>query len=150
MARRTSNPGKGTSRTQRGAGRGTDIGAIIARAQTTGVISTGFSAGARPLQYLDLTSVDFMTMNNMIVSGRQAFAALPSRIRSRFQNDPYQLLRFVENEDNREEAIRLGLITPETPRPKRIHEMTADEWIAMERRRDEVREEANPRPKGAS
>ena len=35
---------------------------------------------------------------------------LPADLRKRFSNDPGQLLSFLENEDNRAEAIKLGLV----------------------------------------
>lgn len=55
---------------------------------------------------------DFQSAMNVIVEGREAFAALPSRTRARFQNDPGQFLAFVHDDRNRAEAVSLGLIDP--------------------------------------
>jgi hypothetical protein len=37
------------------------------------------------------------------------FMSLPAKIRSRFQNDPGAFLDFVQNPENRDEMIELGL-----------------------------------------
>lgn len=58
------------------------------------------------------TSMDYHAMHNKLVDAQREFAGLPSRIRSRFNNDPYQLIRFVEEPANRPEALTLGLVTP--------------------------------------
>lgn len=38
------------------------------------------------------------------------FAAFPSEIRDRFNNDPQNFLKFISVDSNRDEAVRLGLI----------------------------------------
>lgn len=46
------------------------------------------------------------------------FDSLPAKLRKRFDNDPGQLLDFLADPANKEEAIRLGLVDPpiqETP-----------------------------------
>lgn len=52
-----------------------------------------------------------------------AFRTLPSKIRNRFHNDPRELWTFVNDPENSEEAVRLGLLKtleePEPEQPKR-------------------------------
>jgi hypothetical protein len=36
--------------------------------------------------------------------------ALPAKIRAKFDHDPNALLQFLQNEENRDEAIQIGLI----------------------------------------
>jgi hypothetical protein len=36
--------------------------------------------------------------------------ALPAKIRARFDHDPNALLQFLQNDQNRDEAIQIGLI----------------------------------------
>ena len=44
-----------------------------------------------------------------------AFLALPPHVRNRFHNSPAELWEFVMDENNREEAIRIGLIDKKAP-----------------------------------
>lgn len=61
--------------------------------------------------YGDFTDVvDYETSLQRIDRAQQSFAALPAKIRDRFHNDPAELIEFVSNADNRDEAIKLGLI----------------------------------------
>ena len=46
---------------------------------------------------------------NLITSARQQFEALPSHIRARFENSPIKLLEFVNNPDNYDEGVKLGI-----------------------------------------
>lgn len=140
IKRKFAEPAAKDGRTKRGAAI-TDIESIIKRA-TTGALTSA----AQP-RFMDLTAIDYMAANNRLVDGRRAFMQLNSKIRARFQNDPYQLLRFLDDPENHEEAVKLGLKThTETP-PKRIFDMTEAEWLQMEEKRQEAKSEANPRPK---
>lgn len=87
-----------------------DINQITARYLKTGVL--GNPNATRQAQFGDYTSMDFMEMRNLIADVDQLFNSLPSRIRKRFNNDTYQLIRWIENPDNNEEAIKLGLKEP--------------------------------------
>lgn len=86
-----------------------DINKITARYIKTNVLGT---PGGQPRQPIfgDFTSIDFQTMQNTIADVEQNFNSLPSRIRNRFKNSPYQLIRFVEQPENRSQAIKLGLV----------------------------------------
>lgn len=59
---------------------------------------------------------DFQSAMNTITQAKREFMALPAKMRSRFNNDPAELIAFIEDTDNRDEAIRLGLI----PKPDTI------------------------------
>ena len=52
---------------------------------------------------------DFQTAMNLIVDAKHEFMQLPAKIRSRFNNDPAQLIDFLEDPENDQEAIALGL-----------------------------------------
>lgn len=45
------------------------------------------------------------------LDAREAFMALPARVRRRFENDPGVLLDFLADPNNRSEAVELGLLT---------------------------------------
>lgn len=61
-------------------------------------------------QFGDMTANDFTDMQNKIRSAVNMFNDLPSETRNRFDNSPAELLRFMENPDNRDKAIEYGII----------------------------------------
>lgn len=97
-----------------------DINFIAERFKLTGDIPqmpNGFQWGA------EIDNVfDYQTAMNAVVAGDRAFMQLPAKLRARFQNDPQQLMEFLLDKDNDEEARKLGLkvttITQEAPEPK--------------------------------
>lgn len=88
-----------------------DINNIIERYVNTGVLGDPLNPGSVSPQFGDFsTSYDFHAAQTLIVQAEQAFDALPAAIRNRFHNDPGELLAFLEDESNREEAINLGIV----------------------------------------
>ena len=47
---------------------------------------------------------------NAVLAAQDEFMELPAQLRARFNNDPALLIDFLEKEENREEAIKLGLV----------------------------------------
>ena len=89
-----------------------DINKIISKFQRTGVVThVNKHAG----QYGFAPAIDFQSALALVAQARDQFADLPSKIRSRFGNDPQQFLAFCENPDNRSEMALLGLLKPEPP-----------------------------------
>ncbi|AZL82772.1 internal scaffolding protein [Apis mellifera associated microvirus 3] len=80
-------------------------------------------------QYGDVFDIaDYQEALNTVIKAEAAFAALPAALRDRFQNDPANLLAFVEDSANYEEALRLGLVGPRPSAAERPHESgVADE-----------------------
>lgn len=66
----------------------------------------------QPAMFGDFTSIDFQDMQNAIADIEQQFASLPAKLRNKFGYQPYQLIRWLENPANQDEAKRLGLIGP--------------------------------------
>lgn len=69
-------------------------------------------------RFMELSSDSFHDMLNKVTDAQSAFRGLPARVKTRFSNDPYQLLRFMENPANRAEAERLGLVDPQYVSPE--------------------------------
>ena len=90
-----------------------DINQILARYQKTGIlVEPGVGSGLSPV-FGDFTDVvDYQTAQNAIIDVQETFAQLPSSLRARFDNDPAALLAFLGKEENRNEAISLGLVNP--------------------------------------
>lgn len=59
----------------------------------------------------DFTNVpDFHTAMNLIRQAEEGFMQVPADVRARFGNDPQRFMDFLEDDGNREEAIKLGLL----------------------------------------
>jgi len=62
-------------------------------------------------RYGDFSGIgDYHTALNRVIAAQDEFEALPAQIRARFDNDPANLIEFLENEKNRPEAEELGLV----------------------------------------
>ena len=64
-------------------------------------------------KYGDMTANDFAKMQATVLQAKMSFEALPSEVRNRFSNSPELFLKFMEDPENRREAIELGLINPD-------------------------------------
>lgn len=96
---------EGETRTKGSLKDDSDINLIMKRFERTGILPQ--VGGGR---FEDLQEVDYQTAMNLTIEAGQAFASLPARMRERFGNDPAQLLRFLEDPRNREEAVALGIV----------------------------------------
>lgn len=86
-----------------------DINVIMARYMRTGTLDF---LNQREAQYADVTGRDYQQAMLLVAGARSMFQELPSELRSRFDNEPQKLLEFMENEQNLDEAIKLGLVRP--------------------------------------
>lgn len=53
---------------------------------------------------------DFQSAMNNIAQAKLEFMKLPAKTRTRFNNDPAELLKFVHDDENYDEAVKLGFI----------------------------------------
>jgi phage internal scaffolding protein len=86
----------------------TDINNILRQFNITGLLPEN------PLspRYGDFSGIgDYQSALNAVIAAESEFEALPAQIRARFNNNPEELINFLENADNKDEAIALGLIT---------------------------------------
>ena len=84
--------------------------------------TTGFLPGLREAEavYGDFTNpelTNYQDAMNIVLSANELFAQLPPRVRERFANDPVNLILFVQDGNNRKEAIELGILQPEKAEP---------------------------------
>ena len=90
-----------------------DINKIMDRYFRTGCLSDPLNQ-MKPGTYGDFTGMgDYMENMNKIVQAREMFEALPAKVRERFGNNPGAMIDFVMDPDNKDEAIRLGLLKEE-------------------------------------
>lgn len=87
----------------------TDINNILRQFNITGQLP-GSTISPR---YGDFTGIsDFKTALDRVNATYDEFESLPAQIRAQFDNDPAALIDFLDNEENREEAEKLGLLEP--------------------------------------
>lgn len=103
--RRVSHPVGGPRVTDGSQAEACDVNTIVKQFTRTGLLPQ--RQGAR---YEDVSSLDYMEMRNFLADREALFRGLPARVRARFGGDYYQLLRWLENPENREEAVKLGLV----------------------------------------
>lgn len=85
-----------------------DINRIVARALSGKAVEY---FNKRPAGYADVSDVpDYRTALDRVIEARKVFDGLPAVVRKRFGNDPEEMVQFVRDEKNREEAEKLGLL----------------------------------------
>ena len=91
-----------------------DVNCILKKYDKTGLIT---HVQKIEQQFGDVTGLDFKTAQDLVTNSTTMFNQLPSVIRDRFKNNPMHLLAFMENPENRAEAIELGLIDSRSDPP---------------------------------
>lgn len=87
-----------------------DINKIVAKLDKTGMIA--HLNAAQPF-YGDVSGlISFQDAQNIVARGEELFMSLTADIRERFLNDPARLIAFLNDEANRDEAVKLGIVTP--------------------------------------
>lgn len=128
-----SNP-QSVSMTERSHKGETDINKIVARAEKNKV----FPVSTRPAIFADFSGYDFERNMITIAKANEAFMSLPVDIRKRFNNNVSELVAFVEDPKNKDEAIKLGLVVDLTKKP-----------VYVDKKQPEAQPEAGQAPAGA-
>lgn len=84
-----------------------DVNNIMARYRKTGQIT---HLAKHQGSYADVSEIpDLSQALDQVTKAQQAFDALPSELRARFGNSPVNMIEFLQNDNNIDEAIKLGL-----------------------------------------
>jgi len=84
-----------------------DINVILKKFGKTGVMPINTSEALYP----DFSeAVDYHTALNQIIAAESEFDRLPSHLRKHFDNDPSKLVYFMQDKNNYDQAVELGLI----------------------------------------
>ena len=86
-----------------------DINNIMSRFERTGVDTF---ASDNEQRYSDATAVDFQSAMNLVIQAESMFSEMPASLRKRFDNDPAEFLRYIDDPANIEDSIKLGLRRP--------------------------------------
>ena len=84
-----------------------DINTIMAQYRANGLIDHVNTYGGR-YGFLP-TESDFHANLQSVMDAQDAFASLPSKIRTKFENDPAKFLGWVMDPSNKDEILKLGL-----------------------------------------
>lgn len=88
-----------------------DINNIIKKYNKTQTITHTNSIQGK---YGDFSNVaDYHDALNRVMDANEKFMGLPSEMRAKFKNDPAELIKFVSDDKNYDQAIELGLIETE-------------------------------------
>lgn len=98
-----------------------NINNIMKRFRTTGELP--MSSG-KPI-FGDFTGItDYQTALNNVLEAQANFEQLPPLVRKKFENDPGKLDEYLKNPDNKQEAIKLGLLKPDpVVKPDKLDEI---------------------------
>lgn len=122
----------GNSKVQQSPAAGSErVSAIVAR-HTPGQY-VGDPRATRMPKFLEMPS---MTLHEILMKADQArlaFGSLPSRLKGKFQNNPVLMLQWIEQPENRQEALKLGLVVPT---PEEAHKLAGD--AARARRGEQI------------
>lgn len=96
-----------------------NINNIMAKYQKTGLVD---HITKHSPMYGEFDPIDFQTALDTIKDGEAMFAELPSQARKYFNNDPAEFMTFVQDPDNIDKLVELGLASkpvqaPETTDP---------------------------------
>lgn len=87
----------------------TDINNILRQFNITGQLPES----TLPPKYGDFSGIsDYKTALDRVIAADEEFMNLPATLRARFNNDAAELIEFLNNDQNRLEAEKLGLIEP--------------------------------------
>lgn len=85
-----------------------DINQIIEKFERTGLMT---HVSDRVAKYGDFSEVvDYQTALNMVHRAEEMFMELPVKLRNRFENDPLKMVEFLQDPQNAQEAVELGLV----------------------------------------
>lgn len=85
-----------------------DINRLVARAKAGEDLSSFVRVG----QYMDMTQVptDLRSALAIVQRAQDLFMSLDANVRERFGNDPAKMVDFLNDDKNRDEAEKLGLV----------------------------------------
>ena len=85
-----------------------NINNIMQRYATQGILPATNAAAA---QYADVSNIgDYMECLQVVQNAQNAFDSLPSALRKELDNNPANLVTFIQNPANKERCVEYGLL----------------------------------------
>lgn len=102
---------KSVSRAKQSFQKEANINTIMAKYAKSGLLVDPMCVSTRMPQFGDFSAVnDFQSMQNRVLEVKRYFDSLPAVVRLRFNNSPDELLKFMSDDKNKDEALKLGLL----------------------------------------
>lgn len=115
-----------------------DINKIIAGYEKTGMVT---HLNSKEPFYGDVSEIgDYEHCLEVVKEAEELFGAMEAKVREKFKNDPAEMIDFLEDPSNIEEAVKLGMVVEREKPP--IVTTPGDTTIPLERA-----ETALPEPK---
>lgn len=103
-----------------------DINQIIRRHGIDMIQKTAMLA-SREFQFDDVTGNDFQEAMEKVLKAQHTFESLPSQIRKEFDHNPAVFLDFVQNPENADRMVELGLANKQVePQPVQVMVMNPE------------------------
>lgn len=102
-----------------------DVNYILAKFAKDGALDPNDLSKKMP-HYGDYSQVNYLAALEVVTRAKADFDILPSSIRAMFSNDVSQMLDFIADPANAEEAVRLGILNENdyvTPVPIQVPEV---------------------------
>ncbi|AZL82900.1 internal scaffolding protein [Apis mellifera associated microvirus 21] len=93
-----------------------DINEIMRNYDKTGVIDLKNHGLGHFVDLVDLPT--YQESLDLVIAAEESFMALPAETRKRFSNDPGEMIKFLQDPENKKEAQKLGLVNPDKPTPE--------------------------------
>lgn len=97
----------GVTMTKQSMARDCDINNIMQKYQKTGLLNHVNEHEGNYGNFIGCE--DYHTSQNLLLEAEKLFDSIPSSIRKKFENSPYEFLQFTQNPENSEQMIELGL-----------------------------------------
>lgn len=92
-----------------------DIHEILKQYQKTGIIN---HIQSRQAEFADLpAAMDYQEAIEIVRTAQEGFSELPSKVRERFANDPFNLLAALNDPGMRDELVELGILNAPAAAP---------------------------------
>jgi len=112
------------SRTKKGMREMVNVNAILRKYRQTGILT---HVSSKDGTYGDFSEIkDFAGALNTVIKAKEQFELLPAEVRSRFGNNPQELIKFLQDPKNVDESVKLGLRVKKEP-PKNVNTQSASQ-----------------------
>lgn len=94
----------------------------------------------QPMYIDNYNNLDYQDSLNLVIAVKDKFMHLPAQVRERFKHKPEEFVQFMENDENKEEAIKLGLIPDDYEEP--LFKADSDKTIPAPQEEEKPAQEA--------